>query len=114
MPALKGSAPALCWNHSPAVAAERAAARKNGGRLAVGPPAEIPTLRSASDVMREAEIALAEAKQLPISGRKTTAVVAVLGLALRGLEIGELETRMRNIEQLVKGSTQWEKISRTG
>jgi len=113
MPALKHSD--LCWNHSPAVAAERAAARKHGGRLALSAPGETPTLRSAADIMREAETALGEAKQLPISGRKTAAVVAVLGLALRGLEIGEMETRLANIERLVQqGGAQWERISRAG
>lgn len=65
--------------------------------------------------MREAEIALGEEKQLPIGGRKTAALVAVLGLALRGLAIGERETRLANIERLVQqGGTQWERISRAG
>lgn len=102
MPALKDSPDALCWNHSPSVAVARAAARRHGGRLGRLAPGALPTLRSASDIMREAEIALSEAKALPISPRKTAAIVAVLALALRGLEIGEMETRLENLERLAE------------
>jgi hypothetical protein len=104
MPALKGRN--VCWNHDPSQAAERAAARKRGGRLRLTHASERAPLRCAADVLREAEELLADTKQLENSGRRTTAIVGVLHLALKGLEAGEVEQRLETLEQLV-GQDRW-------
>lgn len=104
MPPMRGGA--YCWNHDPTQARERAAARKLGGYNRRAPRArdagaEPPALRSADDVLREAEEALADVKLLENTARRATAIVSVLTLALRGLEAGELEQRLEAVERLM-------------
>lgn len=105
MPALRGRP--VCFNHDPLRARDRVAARKLGGRNrrgvskvdATNDHEEPTSLRNAEDVRREAEKLLAETKMLSNSARRTTAVVSVLTLALKGLEAGEFEERLQTLEQ---------------
>ncbi len=102
MPVLNGER--FCWNHSPTVAAERAAARRRGGATRVARESatgELPSLKSVADVRRELEQALADTKMLGNSARRATAVVSVLTLALKAIESGEWETRLANVEKIL-------------
>lgn len=110
MPALQGRD--VCWNHDPLKAAAREAARKSGGRLRLVPVGERPTLKNAADVLREAEDVLWATKALENSARRTTAIVAVLQLALRTIEVGDFADRLDALEKLVGGQQQW--TSRVG
>lgn len=94
-----------CFAHSPSVAVERAAARKRGGAVhaAENAAGEVPSLRTAADVRREAELGLRDVKLLANSARKATALVSVLSLALRILEVGEFEVRLADVERQISG-----------
>jgi hypothetical protein len=99
-----------CFQHSPAKARARADARRKGGHNRRTPPsareagAEVPTLKTAADVLREVEEALADAKCLENSARRAAAVVGVLGLALKVHEVGAIEERLAAIEERLNGT----------
>lgn len=114
MPALKGRN--LCFNHDPLAAIERGAARKRGGALRpyparAGVTAASSSLRSAFDILREAEELLCATKELQNSARRTSAVVAVLNMSLKAIEVGEYEARLAALEQLVGGHRGWPTVT---
>jgi hypothetical protein len=61
---------------------------------------ELPSLRGADDVLREVEELLRDTKAQANSARRTGALCAVLSLALRTLEVGELESRLEALEKI--------------
>lgn len=96
---------AFCFAHDPTRAADRAAARKRGGRNssragpAVDPgPVDLSTAAAIRGVLEEETRAVLQ--QVP-SLRRSRAVVALLTLALRLVEVGEFETRLEVLETLL-------------
>lgn len=92
----------FCFAHDPERAKERAEARKRGGRnrrtpKGSAPPATV-ALRSVPDVQRLLEGLALDTLRQENSDRRTRALVAVLGLALKALETGELEARLEALE----------------
>jgi hypothetical protein len=97
----------FCWNHDPAHAADRAAARKRGGRNSsragpVGLPVEPVRLRSVEDVRTMLEDVATETMRLANSNQRSRTLAALLGLALRTLEVGELEARLEALEEQLR------------
>lgn len=91
----------LCFAHDPTQAAARAIARKRGGReRARGSAAtrEAVSLRSADDVRQLIERAVADTLALENSALRNRTVGALVGVALRTIEVGELEARLAAME----------------
>ena len=100
-------APALrddtrCFHHSPARAAERAAARRKGGlRLHHGDGGgERPeaSIRDVGDVLRLLEVAARDVLARKPSVQRARALVYLSGAALKALEVGTLEERVAALE----------------
>jgi hypothetical protein len=104
MPPLAESA--HCWAHDPARARDRAAARKEGGRrrqaaAAAGPDeprAPVP-LRDVGSVQAQLERAVADTLVQPNGAPRSRTLGYLLGIALRAIEVGELEERLAAVEQ---------------
>jgi hypothetical protein len=98
---------AWCWIHHPDKAAERAAARRKGGinrrtvgtviaSLGVTPPAsldDMPSVQAAinfiwTDTLRQEN-----------TGSRSRTLVAIALAAVRCLEVGEIEERLKALEQ---------------
>jgi hypothetical protein len=101
MPSLTGGP--LCWVHDPATAPARAVARREGGRRnrtrygVVLPDAPLP-LRSITQVQAECERLYHDTLQQPNGALRSRSLAAVLALALKVLETGELEQRIEALE----------------
>jgi hypothetical protein len=102
-PALPGEA--LCFAHSPSQAASRAAARARGGqshsnaaRLARLVP---PRLTNVFDVL---ETALSEVREGTISPPQASAMAALGRALVAVMTAGELEARLRDLEQRAAAS----------
>ncbi len=100
--ALKGSK--YCFTHSPATGAQRAAARKRGGlnrRVthhgdASLIPGEVKTLEDANKILA---YVLAEVIPMENSIARARLLLALYDSFLKSFEIGELEERIRVLEQ---------------
>jgi hypothetical protein len=92
-----------CFTHHPDKARERAIARKRGGHNRQTPTvAEIPTepirLRTVRDVQELLEGAVADTLAQSNSAQRSRTLGYLLGIALRALEVGELEERLAMLE----------------
>jgi hypothetical protein len=97
---------AFCWSHDPARASERAAARRRGGANSsrAGPATDPgPVDLGSAEAIRAllAEETRATLRQVP-SLRRSRAVVALLTLAVKLLEVGEMEARLGALEQQLR------------
>ena len=98
-----------CFNHHPEKKAERAAARERGGkhrkrvRVVALPASEPVRLRSAGDVQDALERTVTEVLQLDPSPAKYRVLSNLYNLALRGIEVGEMENRLAALEQQLRG-----------
>jgi hypothetical protein len=103
MPPLNESA--YCWSHDPALAAERAAARKRGGtashsRLTDSLPSQPAVqLRNVTALQSVLEHVVNDELARSPSAQRTRTVVYALTLALKTLEVGEFEQRLTALEQ---------------
>jgi len=89
-----------CFAHDPKLAAKRAAWRKAGGErgpIKNGDPVEA---RTVGEVQEQLWATLGATWELKNSGERTRALVGVLALLLRTLEVGELEERVKALEML--------------
>lgn len=98
---------AFCFAHDPSAATARAAARRRGGAVHAAAIAkgEPPSLRSVPDVQRHLERLLADTLLQSNSARRTAAIVSILSLALKAIEVGSFEERLANLEKMRGG--QW-------
>lgn len=104
MPPAAGAS--LCFTHDPERAQERAAARKRGGYNRRTAPGELASadveIRSAADVQRVLVAVLKDAAKLENSVQRAKALGSLLLVALRTLEVGELEQRLAALEQQLR------------
>ena len=92
--------------HDPGIARERAEARKRGGQnrrqLALPVGSEFPTpLRSVVAVQETLELVIRDALALSNTAQRARTVGYLLGVALKTLELGELEVRLLALERIV-------------
>lgn len=94
----------FCFVHSPARAHERAVARKKGGagrrtprgsQRERGAPVSLGTV---PEVLAELELLYADTLCQENSGARSRTLGGLLGVALRVVEVGELEGRVAAIE----------------
>ena len=93
---------AFCFAHDPKLAARRAAWRRAGGErgpIKNGDPIEA---RTVEEIQEQLWATLGSTWQLSNSEPRTRALVGVLALLLRTLEVGELEERVAAIERLLE------------
>lgn len=93
-----------CYWHNPDMAAKRAEARKRGGQnRRVGKQGNNGrySIRTTDDVLRALEDALNDATGLENSHARARTIGYLCQIALRGLEVGELENRIAALEQNV-------------
>jgi len=91
---------AFCFAHDPKLAAKRAAWRKAGGErgpIQNGDPIEA---RTVEEIQEQLWATLGATWELANSEPRTRALVGVLALLLRTLEVGELEERVQALEML--------------
>ncbi len=91
-----------CYFHSPEKAKERAEARKKGGvnrRVGGRTNPGHYSIRTASDIMAILEIALNDAATLENSHSRIRSMGYLCGIALKGLEVSELEARVSALEE---------------
>lgn len=96
----------FCWTHDPARAVDRAAARKRGGQNSsraglVGVSVEPVRLRTVEDVRTLLEDVVADTLALANSNARSRTLASLLTLALKALEVGELEERLVALEILL-------------
>jgi hypothetical protein len=101
MPPIKGTA--LCFNHSPAHAAQRAQARRTGGQNRhtphAGNPETIPArIGSIEDARAILDYVMAELLAADNSIPRNRALLSLFDSFIRSLEIGELEARIAALE----------------
>ena len=92
-----------CFAHSPDRARERAEARKLGGRNrqttgATGSPSEPVRLRDVRSVQALIESAVSDTLVQENSAQRSRTLGYLAGIALRALEVGELEDRLAALE----------------
>jgi len=96
----------FCLMHSPEHANEVAEARRLGGlrrrreATLVG-AYELSGLESVADIRRILEIAILDTLGLENSIARNRTLGSLAGIALRSLEVGEIEERVRVLEQVV-------------
>ena len=92
----------LCFAHDPAKGRERAKARKKGGRNRqtpkAGSDAQNVQLRSVGAVQALIEGAVADTLLQENSAQRSRTIGYLAGLALKALEIGEMEERLAALE----------------
>jgi len=92
-----------CFSHDPAHAVRRQEARQKGGFLRKTPKAKVERdncrLRSVEDVLNLLEETLADTTLQENSTSRTKALVSIALAALKALEIGELEKRLKELEE---------------
>jgi len=89
-----------CWAHDPELAEKRAEVRRRGGRnsakaarlRALVPPRLLP-------IFDQLEAALTEVHDGALDARRASAMAALAGAMVRVLTAGELEERVRTLEQ---------------
>ena len=106
MPPLRKSK--WCYSHHPRKAQERSVARKRGGqnrkRTNGDDPPENVNLATAHDIQTLLERVARDAFLLDNSTRRARALIALAQVALRGLEIGELEQRIEALENYCRSA----------
>jgi hypothetical protein len=96
-----------CFAHDPASARARAASRKKGGRNRRTPDGELPdgvTLRSVNTIQQVLEQVVGVTLKQSNSARRSRTLGYLLGIALRALEVGELEDRITALEARLSGT----------
>lgn len=96
-----------CFMHDPARAHERVAARRRGGHNRRTPKAvegdgSLSRLRCVADVQEALERALTDTWVQENSGARTQAVVRLCMAALKAIEVGELEERVKALEERLR------------
>lgn len=106
--ALTGSS--FCWAHDPTLAAERRAARSLGGRVRHGRTVATTTgavqLGSVADVVGVLQRTLVDLFRLENSISRARAVAYCASVAVRALEVSELEQRVQRLELLLLDGVQ--------
>jgi hypothetical protein len=92
-----------CFNHDSSVAAERALSRRRGGlHRRTGKPssdgATPPRLRTIEEIQAELERAYLDASALENSSQRSRTLGYLLQVAVRLIEVGELESRLAALE----------------
>lgn len=94
-----------CYTHDPARGAERALARRRGGRSrhtphsdAALPPAHVKTL---DDVRAVLGYVLAETLVMDNGVQRGRLLVAIAGAFIEAIKVGELEQRLAMLEMIV-------------
>ena len=97
-----------CFTHSPSRAAERASARKLGGMRRgshAGDTSSLPAkVKTDEDVLSLLDYVLAEVAALDNGIPRARALIALAGGYLQALEVGEVEERLKALEELVNVS----------
>ncbi len=96
----------LCFTHAPERAPDRAVARRRGGEarrtphlFAIG---EMPdALRDVGSIQTVLERTVHETLAQPNGHERSRAVGSLLMIALRALEVGELEARLAALEEQI-------------
>lgn len=100
------SASGFCWIHDPARGAERAAARRAGGRARHTPHSDSPRpasdVRTVDDVRGLLSYALAECLEGDNSIARGRLLVAIAGAFLEAFKVGEFEQRLAALEAQLK------------
>jgi hypothetical protein len=94
----------FCFAHAPERGAARARARASGGRRSrtrtpTELPAEPPKLRDVESIQVQLELAYFDTQAQPNCSHRSRTLGYLLGMALRALEVGELESRLEALEQ---------------
>ncbi len=97
----------FCFWHSPAHAEEAAAARKVGGQRrrrehTIAGAYELEGLEGIGGLRRVLDITLADLLGLENTVPRARALIAVVGSGAKLLEVGELEDRVKSLEQTVQ------------
>ena len=104
--ALKGSE--YCFAHDPLRAAERASARKLGGMRRGAHAGDVGSLpakvKTVDGVLSLLDYCLAELTALDNGIPRARALIALAGGYLQALEVGEVEERLKALEELVNVS----------
>ena len=96
-----------CFHHDPACALERREARSKGGRARhgrhVGPVGQTQavTLYTVDDVVALLQRTLTDTLQLENSIRRSRTVGYLCGVALKALELSQLDRRLQELERLL-------------
>jgi hypothetical protein len=106
MPPMADSA--FCWSHDPANADAAAEARRVGGlrRKKEGTVASAYSfggLESVHDIRRLLDIAVVDTLSIENSIQRSRALAYLAQMALRALEVGEVQDRLQVLEGLVLG-----------
>ena len=104
--AVKGSR--YCFTHDPTRGKQRAEARKLGGhnRQTAKTAGDYPgDVDSAGDVLRILNATLLDTWEQENSAQRSRTIGYLLGVALKALEVGELEHRLETLEQ-IQGDSQ--------
>ncbi len=108
MKPLRGSE--WCWNHDPALADVRARARRKGGmsgrRARPSPLAGSVEIRTPEDALNLLTHAANETLELDNSVSRNRALAYIADRALRGVEVAELEERIRALEAVAVRQSQ--------
>jgi hypothetical protein len=100
-----------CMFHDPALAAERRAGRRRGGRrgerLTVAWPADTPEvpLRTVPDLVNLLEKVINDLLRGKLGVRLTGNLGVLAAAQLRALEVGDLEQRLSDIEEQLQAGT---------
>lgn len=99
--AVKGSE--FCLTHAPERAKERAARNRRGGLARVIPKVAGDAIEVASmtDVLGLVNAVILDTWQLENSAPRSRALLAAAELAIKAMQIGELEERVARLEQLI-------------
>ena len=97
----------FCFTHDPARAAERSAARKLGGlnrrtQRGSGPQDAPAKVRTLTDVLTVLDLVLHDALALENSIARGRLLVAVCGEYTKAIQVGELESRLAALEEVLK------------
>jgi len=98
----------FCLFHDPDHAGEVAESRRLGGlrrkrKLLTRGAYEVESLTTVADIRRLLEIGVVDLLGLENSIARVRALAQLAGVALKLLEVGELEERLRSLEAAVKG-----------
>ena len=107
-PALRGSQ--LCYWHDPALATQRAEARKKGGinrRVSKRSSDRRYSIRAVDDVLTVLEDALNDVVGLENSHSRARTIGYLSGIALKAIEVGELENRVAALEKRLDQQKKW-------
>jgi hypothetical protein len=104
MPPLEGSR--FCFAHDPRRGKDRAQARKRGGHNRQTPGAtdelrEAVSLDDVAGIRRILTAVVADTIAQANSAQRSRAIGYLLGVALKALEVGELEERLEALEQRI-------------